>query len=77
MIRARLLASVGVVLGIAALWPAASTQAQNPSSLASSAHEAFDQQTFWRTQKVYCDSCHFGPFSLPRNLCLCKIPARR
>jgi hypothetical protein len=60
MIRARLLASVGVVLGFAALWPAASTQAQNPTS-ASAGHVAFDQQTFWQTTKVYCDSCHFGP----------------
>ena len=60
MVRARLLASVGVVLGFAALWPAASTQAQNPTS-ASAAHVAFDQQTFWQTTKVYCDSCHFGP----------------
>ena len=59
MIRARLLASVGVVLGFAALFPAASTQAQNPTSQA--AHAAFDQQAFWQTTKVYCDSCHFGP----------------
>jgi hypothetical protein len=60
MVRARLLASVGVVLGFAALWPAASTQAQNPTS-ASASNVAFDQQTFWQTTKVYCDSCHFGP----------------
>jgi hypothetical protein len=62
MIRARLLASVGVVLGLAALWPAASTQAQNPASLSTTAaHAAFDRQGFWQTAKVYCDSCHFGP----------------
>src|SRR6185436_7592817 len=61
MIRARLLASVGVVLGFAALFPAASTQAQNPTSQAAAAHAAFDQQALWQTTKVYCDSCHFGP----------------
>src|SRR4030095_13044625 len=61
MIRARLLASVGVVLGIAALLPSSSLQAQNSSATAA-AHEAvFDQQTFWQTTKVYCDTCHFGP----------------
>jgi len=63
MIRARLLASVGVVLGLAALLPAASTQAQNSASTAAGAahQQVFDQQTFWQTTKVYCDSCHFGP----------------
>ena len=62
MISARLLASVGVVLGFAALWPAASTQAQNPTSTtASTTLAAFDRQGFWQTAKVYCDSCHFGP----------------
>jgi hypothetical protein len=64
MIRTRALGSIGIVL--AALLPAASMPAENPSSnpssAAATAHQAiFDQQTFWQTTKVYCDTCHFGP----------------
>jgi hypothetical protein len=72
MIRARALASIstvtsiGVVLAGAVLWHAAASRAEN-SVVASvpataTAHGApFDQNTVWRTWKIYCDTCHFGP----------------
>jgi hypothetical protein len=29
---------------------------------ASTVHgKKFDQQSVWRTSKIYCDTCHFGP----------------
>jgi hypothetical protein len=52
-----------MALAGAVLLPGASVPAQTPaSSAAAAAHRAaFDQQTFWQTTKVYCDTCHFGP----------------
>jgi len=45
-----------------ALVPAATMPAEKPDSAATAAHQTFfDQQAFWQTTKVYCDSCHFGP----------------
>jgi hypothetical protein len=62
MIRTRVLGTVGMVLAAAALLPAASVPAANPASAASANQQpVFDQQTFWQTTKVYCDTCHFGP----------------
>jgi hypothetical protein len=47
---------------LAALLPAASTPAETSASDIAAAHQAiFDQQAFWQTTKVYCDTCHFGP----------------
>ena len=61
MIRTRTLGAVGIALAGAVAFPAASLP-ENSSSVASAAHRAaFDQQTFWQTTKVYCDTCHFGP----------------
>jgi hypothetical protein len=46
----------------AVLLLASSAPAQKSATSAATAHQAvFDQQTFWQTTKVYCDSCHFGP----------------
>jgi hypothetical protein len=55
-----------MALAGAAFLPAASMPAENSASAAASvavaAHQAvFDQQSFWQTTKVYCDTCHFGP----------------
>jgi len=57
MIRARLLASVGVVLG-AALLPAASLVAQNSTPTTAADHKAVIQQ--------YCVACHSGPTPFAR-----------
>jgi hypothetical protein len=48
---------------LAALLPAASTTpAEKSAADVAAAHQAiFDQQAFWQTTKVYCDTCHFGP----------------
>jgi hypothetical protein len=61
MIRTRALASIGIVLAGAVLLPAA-VSTQNSTPAAATVHSAtFDQQSVWRTWKIYCDSCHFGP----------------
>jgi len=57
MIRARLLASVGVVLGVALL-PAASLVAQNSTPTTAADHKAVIQQ--------YCVACHSGPTPFAR-----------
>jgi hypothetical protein len=42
--------------------PAETVPAEKSASAAATAHNAtFDQQLFWQTTKVYCDTCHFGP----------------
>lgn len=62
MSRTRTIGAVGILLASAALVPGASLRAERPATAALSAHQAvFDQQTFWQTTKVYCDTCHFGP----------------
>jgi hypothetical protein len=61
MIRTRALASIAIVLAGAVLLPAA-VSTQNSTPAAATVHSAtFDQQSVWRTWKIYCDSCHFGP----------------
>jgi len=51
-----------MLLAGVALLPAASMPAGNSAFAASAAQQpVFDQQAFWQTTKVYCDSCHFGP----------------
>ena len=57
---------MGMVLAGAVLWHAAAAPAE--TSVVGSvpatptAHGAtFDQNMVWRTWKIYCDTCHFGP----------------
>ena len=62
MLRTRTLITTGVLLAGGFFLSAATSPVQKTSAVASSAHSAvFDQQTFWQTTKVYCDTCHFGP----------------
>lgn len=62
MRRTRRVGAVGILLASAALLPSASLRAERPDTASPAAHQApFDQQTFWQTTKVYCDTCHFGP----------------
>src|ERR1700741_2199454 len=59
MVRARALTVIGVALAGAAVWRGAAISAE---SSAPPPHTApFDQQSVWRTWKIYCDTCHFGP----------------
>jgi uncharacterized protein DUF1592/uncharacterized protein DUF1588/uncharacterized protein DUF1587/uncharacterized protein DUF1585/uncharacterized protein DUF1595 len=61
MIRTRALGAIGIVLAGAVVLPAASLPENSPSAATAAHRAAFDQQTFWQTTKVYCDTCHFGP----------------
>ena len=62
MVRTRALATVGMVLAGTVLWTAGSVPAERPAaSPAPATGPVFDQQLFWQTAKVYCDSCHTGP----------------
>ena len=62
MIRTRALGTIGIVLAGAVFLPAATLPVEKSTPAAAAAHRAaFDQQTFWQTTKVYCDTCHFGP----------------
>jgi hypothetical protein len=57
MIRARALATIGMVLAGAVLLPAAALQAQNSAATAAAAHRA--------TLDLYCVGCHSGPTPWP------------
>jgi len=61
MIRTRALGAIAAVLTAAVLIPAASIPAEKSPAAAALAYHSFDQQAFWQTTKVYCDTCHFGP----------------
>jgi len=62
MIRTRALTSMGMVLAGALFLPAATLPAENSPSAIPPPHSGpFDQQSVWRTWKIYCDTCHFGP----------------
>ena len=62
MIRTRALASISMVLAGAVFLPPATLPAENSVASAPPPHSApFDQQSVWRTWKIYCDTCHFGP----------------
>jgi hypothetical protein len=61
MIRPRALGVVVTVLLGTAVLPSATLPAANQAAPAAAAHPTFNQQSFWQTTKVYCDSCHFGP----------------
>jgi hypothetical protein len=51
-----------MVLAGTVLWPAGSVPAERPATdPAPASRSVFDQQLFWQTAKVYCDSCHTGP----------------
>jgi hypothetical protein len=51
-----------MVLAGTVFWPPGSVPAaQSASAGATASQPVFDQQLFWRTAKVYCDSCHVGP----------------
>src|SRR5215831_13735055 len=61
MVRTRALGAIAGVLTAAVLIPAASVPSEKSPAAAALAYHNFDQQAFWQTTKVYCDSCHFGP----------------
>jgi hypothetical protein len=51
-----------MVLAGALVLPVATLRADNFAPMPATAHgAAFDQQSVWRTWKIYCDTCHFGP----------------
>jgi Protein of unknown function (DUF1592)/Protein of unknown function (DUF1588)/Protein of unknown function (DUF1587)/Protein of unknown function (DUF1585)/Protein of unknown function (DUF1595) len=59
MIRARALTLIGMAIAGAAVWRVAAVSAE--SSAPPPHSTPFDQQSVWRTWKIYCDTCHFGP----------------
>ena len=61
MVQTRALATLGIVLAGTVFWPAGSVPAERSAPAANANQTTFDQQLFWRTAKVYCDSCHIGP----------------
>ena len=64
MNRTRALATVGMVLAGAVVWRVAvSAETPPPHSgpFSQPFDQSFDQHSVWRTWKVYCDTCHFGP----------------
>jgi hypothetical protein len=72
MVRAQALVSLGIVTSIgivltgAVLFRATAAPSENSAvasiSAAGGPHGApFDQNSVWRTWKIYCDTCHFGP----------------
>src|SRR5690348_13545862 len=68
MHRTRALTTVVMVVAGAVVWRAA-VSAENPASVppphtgpfSQPFDQAFDQHSVWRTWKIYCDTCHFGP----------------
>jgi Protein of unknown function (DUF1592)/Protein of unknown function (DUF1588)/Protein of unknown function (DUF1587)/Protein of unknown function (DUF1585)/Protein of unknown function (DUF1595) len=61
MTRARALTSVSLVFAAAVLLAAAAMPGEYFVSASSGHGKTFDQQSVWRTWKIYCDTCHFGP----------------
>jgi len=62
MIRTRALASIVIVLTGAVLLRTAAVPAEKSAAATITPHGgAFDQNSVWRTWKIYCDTCHFGP----------------
>jgi hypothetical protein len=61
MTRARALISVSMVLAAGVLLAAAAMPGEYFVSASADHSKTFDQQSVWRTWKVYCDTCHFGP----------------
>ena len=64
MTRTRALATVGIVVAGAVVWRVA-VSAENPpphtGPFSAPFDQTFDQHSVWRTWKIYCDTCHFGP----------------
>jgi hypothetical protein len=53
---------MGMVVAGGLFLPVATLPAENSPSATPPPHGApFDQQSVWRTWKIYCDTCHFGP----------------
>src|SRR5215472_12458545 len=65
MARAGLMVVTGLLLGGAAFLRLADVPVHSAtlSAAAATAAPAFNQQAFWRTSRIYCDSCHTGPKS--------------
>jgi hypothetical protein len=62
MIQARALGAFAAVLaGVVLLPGAAGSPEKSASGAAPPDPVRFDQQAFWQTTKLYCDTCHFGP----------------
>ena len=62
MIRTRALGTVGIAILGSLLMGAATPPADKSASATFAAnHPTFDAQLLWQTEKVYCDTCHFGP----------------
>jgi Protein of unknown function (DUF1592)/Protein of unknown function (DUF1588)/Protein of unknown function (DUF1587)/Protein of unknown function (DUF1585)/Protein of unknown function (DUF1595) len=61
MTRTRALTWVTMVFAAAVLLTAAAMPKGDFVSAATVADKKFDQQLVWRTWKIYCDTCHFGP----------------
>jgi hypothetical protein len=61
MACARAPTSVSVALAAAVLLTAAAMPEERFVSASTVHGKNFDQQRVWRTWKIYCDTCHFGP----------------
>src|SRR5260370_34491539 len=61
MTRTRALTSVSMVLAAVILLTAAAMPKEDFVSASTVHSKKFDQQSVWRTWKIYCDTCHFGP----------------
>ncbi len=61
MTRTRALTWVTMVFAAAVLLTAAAMPKGDFVSAGTVADKKFDQQLVWRTWKIYCDTCHFGP----------------
>jgi hypothetical protein len=57
----RALTSVSMAFAAAVLLAAAAMPKEHSVSVSTVHGKTFDQQAVWRTWKVYCDTCHFGP----------------
>jgi hypothetical protein len=67
MVRIRVMVASVLLLGGAVCMSLAEVAAVHSAALPPAAAIAdapiFDQQAFWRTTKIYCDTCHIGPRS--------------
>jgi hypothetical protein len=61
MTRTRALAPASVVFAAAILFTAEAIPKEDFVSASTGHDKKFDQQSVWRTWKIYCDTCHFGP----------------
>jgi hypothetical protein len=61
MNRTRALTAASMVFAAAILLTAGAIPKEDFVSASTVHGKAFDQQSVWRTWKIYCDTCHFGP----------------